>query len=247
MLLYPFETLGSDAMQTYIQEWHSPNFHRIEYWPFALLLLGGAVTLVLSRRKAGVTDLLLFFGFGFAGLLSARHIPLFAVVAAPVVTRALAGVRVPASRRPRLVVLNWVILLVVVALAGVWMADKFQADREAEAERYPVEALAYIREQGLADDRVYNSYNWGGYLIWKGFPVYIDGRADVYMDAFMDEYVLAYQLRGDWRVPLETYDVDYVLIERGASLGRVLAEVPEWERVYEDEVAVIFVRENGDG
>jgi hypothetical protein len=67
------------------------------------------------------------------------------------------------------------------------------------------------------------------------------------MDAFMDEYVLAYQLRGDWRVPLETYDVDYVLIERRASLGRVLAEVPEWERVYEDEVAVIFVREGLDG
>jgi hypothetical protein len=247
MLLYPFETLGSDAMQTYIQEWYSPDFHRIEYWPFALLLLGGAVVLILSRQKVEWTDLLLFFGFGFAGLLSARHIPLFAVVAAPVVTRALADVRVPASRRPRLVVLNWVILSLVVAIAGMWIADKLEEDRQAEALRYPVEALAYIRERGLVDERVYNSYNWGGYLIWKGVPVYIDGRADVYMDEFMDEYVLAYQLRGDWRIPLETYDVDYVLIERRASLGQVLEEAPEWERVYEDEVAVIFVRENGDG
>jgi hypothetical protein len=247
MLLYPFETLGSDAMQTYIQEWYSPNFHRIEYWPFALLLLGGAAVLVLSQRKVGWTNLLLFFGFGFAGLLSARHIPLFAVVAAPVVSRALADVRVPASRRPRLVAINWVILLLVVTLAGVWVADKLAEDRAAEAERYPVEALAYIREQGLVDQRVYNSYNWGGYLIWERVPVYIDGRADVYMDEFMDEYVLAYQLRGDWRIPLEAYDVNYVLIERGGSLGQVLEEAPEWERVYADEVAVIFVRDGGDG
>ena len=93
-----------------------------------------------------------------------------------------------------------------------------------------------------ADHRIYNSYNWGGYLIWEGVPVFIDGRADVYGDAFMDEYVLAYQLRGDWRVPLEKYDVDYILIESGASFARFLEEAPEWEGVYQDEVAAVFVR-----
>jgi len=87
-----------------------------------------------------------------------------------------------------------------------------------------------------------NSYNWGGYLLWRGFKVFIDGRADVYLDAFMDEYVLAYQLRGDWRQPLERYGVDYVLIESGASLSTLLQESKEWTLAYRDDVAVIFER-----
>jgi hypothetical protein len=246
MLVYPFETLGSDAMQAYIQEWASPNFHRHEFWPFALLLLGGAAALILSRRPVDTTDLLLFLGFGFAGLLSARHIPLFAVAAVPVVTRALGDVRVSTSRRSGSILVNWLLLLLFTIMAGLWILDILQKDRQAERDQYPVAALEYIEERSLDEQRVYNSYNWGGYLIWESIPVYIDGRADVYMDAFMDEYVLAYQLRGDWRVPLDRYDVDYVLIESGASLGRVLEEAPEWSRVYEDEVAVIFLREPGD-
>ena len=72
--------------------------------------------------------------------------------------------------------------------------------------------------------------------------MFIDGRADVYLDAFMDEYVLAYQLRGDWRRPLDRYDVDYILIERGASFAALLEESDEWAQEYADEQAVIFVR-----
>ena len=246
MLLYPFDTLGSQAMQTYIQEWASPSFHRPEYWPFALLLLGGAAALILSRRPVDLTDLFLFLCFGFAGLLSARHIPLFAVVAVPVVSRALVGRRVSASRRAGLISLNWAILLLLLFAAGLRITDVLEQDQRAKVTHYPVAALVYIRDHDLAERRMYNSYNWGGYLIWEGLPVFIDGRADVYGDAFMDEYVLAYQLRGDWRVPLEKYDVDYVLIESGASFARLLEEAPEWERAYQDEVAVIFVRKGQD-
>ncbi len=242
MLLYPFDTLGSQAMQTYIQEWASPSFHRPEYWPFALLLLGGAAALILSRRSVNLTDLLLFLGFGFAGLLSARHIPLFAVVAVPVVSRALGRGRVSASRHPGMIFLNWAILLLLIFVAGLWITDVLEQDQQVEVARYPVAALDYIRSHGLADRHIYNSYNWGGYLIWEGLPVFIDGRADVYGDAFMDEYVLAYQLRGDWRVPLEKYGVDYVLIESRASFARLLEETSEWEGVYRDDVATVFVR-----
>jgi hypothetical protein len=89
---------------------------------------------------------------------------------------------------------------------------------------------------------MYNSYNWGGYLIWRGYRVFIDGRADVYLDDFMDEYVLAYQMRGDWRRPLDRYDVDYILIETGASFDSLLEASDEWVSVYRDDLAVVYVR-----
>ena len=86
----------------------------------------------------------------------------------------------------------------------------------------------------------------GGKFPLAGIFQVIDGRADVYLDEFMDEYVLAYQLRGDWRRPLDRYDVDYILIESGASFESLLEVSDEWTRVYRDEQAVIFVRA-GDG
>jgi len=254
MLWYPFETLGSGAMQRYIQEWAPPDFRQLAYWPTIALLFGGAGALTYTGRQRDLTDVLLFFALGFAGLLSARHIPLFAVVGAPILTRYLAHVQIgrlgwnltglPPARPPSraMVILNWALVVLFVVAGGARVADVALRNRDVEARQYPLEALAYVDASGLAGQRMYNSYNWGGYLLWRGYPVFIDGRADVYLDAFMDEYVLAYQLRGDWRRPLDRYDVDYILIERGASFAALLEESDEWTRAYADDQAVVCVR-----
>lgn len=254
MLVYPFETLGSSAMQRYIQEWAPPDFRRPEYWPAIALLFGGTAAIAFTQRKRDLTDLLLFWGFGFAGLLSARHIPLFSVVATPVLTRTLDHVQVGRLRwdlsalpRPRLTsrrmaVVHWGLVLLIALGGAAYVGDVLLDGRDVEARRYPLAALEYIDAHGLSEKRMYNTYNWGGYLLWRGYKVYIDGRADVYMDAFMDEYVLAYQLRGDWRRPLDRFNVEYILIESGASFESLLEVSDEWTRVYRDKQAVIFVR-----
>jgi hypothetical protein len=145
-----------------------------------------------------------------------------------------------------LVLLNWLLVLLLTLGAAARVAWVVQENREVETAHYPAAALDWIEENGLAGRRVYNSYNWGGYLLWRGIPVFVDGRADVYGDAFLDEYVLAYQLRGNWRRPLERYGVEYVLIESGASLEALLEESDGWRRVYRDALAVIFERDLQD-
>ena len=87
-----------------------------------------------------------------------------------------------------------------------------------------------------------NSYGWGGYLIWRDLPVFVDGRADVYGD-FLFTFQQTNLGQASWREPLETYDVDYILLEQGHQIIALLTESPEWSLVYEDGVALIFVRE----
>jgi hypothetical protein len=255
MLWYPFETLGSTAMQRYIQEWAPPDFREPAFWPAAALLLGCAAAMAFSRRRRDFTDVLLYGALGFAGLLSARHLPLFAVVAVPILTRYLSRIDLgrlswdltnlrPARRPGRAtVILNWVLVVLLVGAGGARIAAVAVENRSVEARLYPLQALAFIEREGLEAQRMYNSYNWGGYLLWRGYKVYIDGRADVYLDAFMDEYVLAYQLAGDWRRPLDRYQVDYVLIEAGIPFASLLEESTEWARVHDDAQAVIYVRD----
>ncbi|MCB0993858.1 MAG: hypothetical protein KDB21_02120, partial [Acidimicrobiales bacterium] len=110
------------------------------------------------------------------------------------------------------------------------------------AEEYPVAAVDYLVETGLADQNGFNAYQWGGYLIWRGVPVFIDGRADVYGDDFLHEYNETRQLEADWAEPLERYDVDYVLIAPDEQLRTLLGESDGWTVAYEDDVAVVFVR-----
>ncbi|MCB0994906.1 MAG: hypothetical protein KDB21_07430, partial [Acidimicrobiales bacterium] len=184
--LYPLTTLRSGAMREYIQEWHSPDFHSPHFFPFAALLVLAVASLSLSRRRPTWTELLLLCGTAVAGLQSMRHIPIFAVVATPIIARHLDSAwdraRSVDRERPQLGALNWAMAGAGVLGAVMWISAALSVNDTAIAEEYPVAAVDYLVETGLADQNGFNAYQWGGYLIWRSVPVFIDGRADVYGD-----------------------------------------------------------------
>lgn len=253
--IYPFLTLGSPAMQAYIQEWHSPDFHLTMFWPFGLMIAVGVGGWLFSRQRPSWTELLLFGGTAVAGLISARNIPIFAIASVPIISRhwllTVAGTPLhpilsadtPEAAPPRLMlVLNWVVLLFALLAVGVWTATKVAGNEAAIAGRYPVTAVDYIEQAGLDEARIYNSYNWGGYLIWRGLPVFVDGRADVYGDEFLFNYRRTFDVTPEWPEPLAQYGVDYVLMERGSPLTVLLTASDEWREIYADDLAQLFAR-----
>ncbi len=255
--IYPFLTLGSGPMQAYIQEWLSPDFHQTYFWPFAAMLALGVLGWVFQKERPTLTDLLLFMGTGAAGLLSARHIPLFAIVAAPILARSWLSVArgsllelvaegkpTEQPAKPLFVMINWLLLVAALGTAVFWSASKISSNEAAIAARYPAAAVDYLEASGLAQARGFNSYNWGGYLIWRGVPVFIDGRADVYGDPFLLYYRRTFDVHPDWQEPLDAYDVDYVLMENGSPLTAVLIASRGWALAYADDIAQIFVRNN---
>jgi len=134
----------------------------------------------------------------------------------------------------------------LVALAAfVRVGGGLSRDENAIAEQFPVSAAEHLLAAKLRGPML-NSYNFGGYLIWKLYPqyqVFIDGRADVYGDAFMDEYYArAWQGRGDWQVYLERYNVQVVVMEPDGTLAQLLRTQPRWQLMYEDSIAVVFQR-----
>ena len=255
MYVYPFETLTSRAMQAYIQEWFSPDFHLIEFQPFAWLLLATLAAVGLSGKRIALTQILLLVGSGYAGLRSARNIPIFAIIAAPILAEhlwrivetrgwatALAG---SAQTLRRMSILNWTILLVVLA-AGIARVEIVFANQGAtERAKFPAAAVDFLQTQKVTGT-IFNSYDWGGYLIWRLYPrarVFIDGRADAYGDAFIENvYLKAYRGGTDWRAPLDRYNVRVVLIEPTAPLAARLAQDTAWKKAYADSQAVVFER-----
>ncbi len=250
MYVYPFETLTSRAMQTYIQEWFSPDFHLVEFQPLAWLLLATLAAMAFAGARLSLTQTLLLIGFGYAALRSARHIPIFALVAAPILAEQIAHiVRERATNeandrvtRARAIV-NWLLLVLVVAGGSVRVAMVVSNQRAVERAKFPADAVDFLRARP-SGGTLYNAYGWGGYLIWRLYPetrVFIDGRADVYGDAFIEEVFLrAYRGEPEWRVPLDRYGVRVVLIEPDAPLALQLARDAAWREVYADSQAIIF-------
>jgi hypothetical protein len=272
MYLYPFKTVGIGALRDYIQEWASPDFHQIYLHPFIWMVLLILAAVGLSRRRIDFTDLILSSLFCYMALWAGRNIALFALVAAPVLMRygaealrtlweavrahgieqGLLGElgRAQLAPGPWLTALNWLILTLVLLLCAIKVYQPLRPEVNLAAQEgyLPVEAVRFIRANNLPGP-MFNSYNWGGYLIWHLYPdhpVFIDGRTDLYDDEFIREYVEVTRARPGWCDFLDQYRVNFILIESDSILAVFLAEGDEWQSVYGDTVATVFLRNTAE-
>ncbi len=255
MLAYPFRTVGIGALQDFIQEWASPNFHQVNTWPFALLLLGVLAAAGLSSRRIDWTDLTLVCGTAFLALTAGRNIAVFAIAATPVLSHHLnvwladRGWQMRLRRRmsKTMLIVNWTLLLLIMLAGLVKMAAALNEKtvREAQEERFPVELAQFLNETPPSGP-MFNSYNWGGYLMFAAphVPVYVDGRTDLYDDAFLRRYLKIVFIREGWREALDEQQVGFVAIEANSVLAEMLRTMPDvWqERLFDDDRSALFVR-----
>jgi len=183
-----------------------------------------------------------------------------AVVAPPVLTRHAAQAweelraRFPARARQAgpgeipasvALTLNWILL----ALAFVAAAAKFlvvaqpAVNEAAVAQTVPMPAVEFLRRERPAGP-LFNSYNWGAYLVWAlpEYPVYVDGRTDLYPDEFLRRYLRTALGRDDWQAALDQAGVNVILVEAESGLAHAAGREANWREVYRDEQAVILVR-----
>lgn len=260
LYLYPFETLTSRAMMKYINEWFSPDFHEPMFQPLAVLLFATFAAMILSRARVRPSSLLLLAATGYMALRSGRNVPFFALAAMPLLaehawkwlTRQSWGAwlarpeRGEASGAALKAALNVLLFVVAPSALVLTRVGQVAARQPAdEARNYPVAAVAFMRENRLPQP-VFNEYGWGGYMIWNLYPdyrVYIDGRADVYGDEYLEEFLRTHGGVGDWRAPLERERVRTVFVSPDAPLASLLRQDGGWRVAFEDKQAVIFVRE----
>jgi len=246
LFLYPIDTLRSHAMQNYIAEWASPNFHSAEYWPLLLILLALFPILGCSRLRLRPRDLILLLAGLYFSLASIRLIPLFALVAVPIIAKRLGSWPNRSHERPSSLshpIFNAAIILAMAVFASVHVTKVIQRQPSAETQLFPTGAAAFLRTHPPAG-AIFNHYDWGGYLIWKLYPttrVFIDGRADVYGPDLLHEFADAYQLKGPWRQVLQRWSVRTVVIPPDSALASgLLASSPPWVDTYRDAHSVIL-------
>lgn len=257
ILLFPLKLVSNQSLVDIIMEYRSPDFH--ESLPFKYLLLFTIAVLAISRTKIITIELCLVLVFTYMSLYSVRHIPLFAIVIAPILGRHMASIFENADgkfaiwlrrRSQNLELINdqlrghlWpaaaMLVICAVATAG---AIRFDFD----AARMPVAAVEFLKREAIPG-RMYNPPQFGDYVIYAAWPqyrVFIDGRLDMYGADRINEYSKVAMVQPGWEEVLTKNNINFVFNNANSPLSVLLAQREDWRLIYSDNVATIFVRDS---
>jgi hypothetical protein len=250
-VVLPFKTVNIGVLQDFIQEWASPNFHELYQQPLVWMLLLTLVVIGWSGRRLDASDAAVLVVFAYISFLARRNVGLFALVCAPVLSRHVTalidqyrwGQRRLSNGNP---ILNWIIVVMIglAVLLKMWVPLAPGLQQQAEAKALPVGAANWIAQQQPAG-LMFNSYNWGGYLLWRlwpRYPDYIDGRTDLYDNAFSQEYLTIAAGNADAPQLFDERGINLVVVEQDSRLAVQLLESGNWQAVYRDDVAVVLTR-----
>ena len=255
--------LTSDWIRSAVDEFQSPRFRSENLMHFEALLL---VALLLAGRwmtRGRVADALLVLFWAHLALGSVRHVPLFAIVSAPLVAAELSQLweRRAAAWPPRSVGrILWAlgddlagsfgrlsVWSAVLAAAVLLLTPASRWPRDFPESKFPV-SLVQAEHKRLAQARVFTSDQWGDYLIYHGWPpqkVFIDGRSDFYGPLIGGEYLRLMQGQPGWESLFGKYAFSMALIPRAWPLAALLDRDPAWRRIGEDRLAVLYERQGG--
>lgn len=247
--LLPLHMLRMSFALSSISEWHSVDFSGFD--PLLLwigLAIAGGFSLGLRLPWSRTLMVLLLLWLALSHVRNEELLGIIAplLLAAPLARQLgtpSAQERGLAARGPRSVAVP---LAAIAAMALGLFATATALDRrglEPRGDVAPAAALQAAREAGLGG-HVFNSVRFGGYLLFAGIPSFVDGRADLFGDTFLERYVAASSAVGD-ALPelLDRYAVAWTLLEPQSPAVSLLDRLSGWQRVYADPYAVIHRRE----
>ncbi|WP_137896157.1 hypothetical protein [Ramlibacter sp. 2FC] len=239
---------------TRIGEWRSPNFHRFQ--ALELWLLAGLAMVMHQGLRLPPVRLALLLGLIHLALKHARNVELLGLLTPLLFATPFAAQWAAASKARRQQdrvdhmfrrlagPAGHAALAVGLGLLLGWTLwiSRTRPPKPPETAA-PILAIQAGRNAAIQGP-VLNEYHWGGYLIYMGVPPFIDGRADMYKDAFLKEYLDALGLttRDGLQDLLEKHRIQWTLLKPGSPPVTLLDHLPDWRRLYADENAVVHVR-----
>jgi hypothetical protein len=238
------------ALQSTLIEWSRADLWGPPY-AFDLLLYGAAVCMLLAWRRVRISDWVLFLAFAGASVAAFRNEMLIGLTAPFLISSYF-----PRGRfRVQPAIARGMPYAAAAALAAglAWgcVRGSFFQLRTAEW-LYPAGAAAFLRDHKLTD-RLFNTYEYGGYLIWRGIPVFIDGRA-LSESLFQDYRNILGTPPGDplRDRTLERYGVRAIVMNSFEYNSGVLYPLAltmgmpsesAWQLVYQDAQSMVFLRD----
>jgi hypothetical protein len=225
-----------------IGEWKPADFSTLSRFEVCILaLIGGSP---LYGVKLSPPRIVLVLGLLHMALSHVRNQEAFVLLVPLVLLTPVGdqfGLRASNAEGKPTAILASALLLVVIFCIGT-LTSAARATLQPPPRPSPVGAVDVLKARH--EKRVLGEAFFGGYLIWRGIPVFIDGRAELYGEEFAVKFLNALSLKdvNAFYDILKSYDIDAVLLNPNTPASLLVDHLDGWQRVYADETAVLHVR-----
>ena len=222
--------------------------------------------LIFTKTKIRLCDLFMIGGLGYLMLMTKRQVTMFTLIGSFILNRLMLEL-IQAETKKDLKELttqfnNLVTVPVMVVVTAVMLGlsyhmaeDKFD-DQYVDESAYPVQACDYILENiDLGKAKFYNEYNYGSYMIFRGIPVFIDSRADLYApefsgkdeDIFMD-FINTSNIGTFYEDTFEKYGITHVICYKNSKMNMIITKTHDskFKELYSDKYFVVYERQTAE-
>ncbi len=228
-----------------------------------IILVLGLITFTDTKIK--LCDLFMLGGLLYLSFMSRRQVSMFDIIGGIIFARIVASFfdKYDAGGEEKLLksintIYGKAITILVVILISFNILKPKLDDKFVDENTYPVKASDYIIENvDLSTMKIYNEYNYGSYLLFRGIPVFVDSRADLYTPQFNGEknddgkyegkdifsdYINTSNIGVYYENKFEEYDITHVLIRKNSKLNMFISRNDKYIELYGDNNFVFYQR-----
>lgn len=227
--------------------------------------------LLFTDTKIRLKDLFMLSGLALLMFMTRRQISMFVLFGSAIIAKLIADLFRKYDKRGlaeleniMISTLGTIAVICIVALLAILEIRPKVDDKFVRKSSYPVDAATYITENlDIKSIRLFNEYNYGSYLIFRGIPVFIDSRADLYAPEFnkvensedaelakgrdiFSDYIGASTISRYYENVFEKYNITHMILSKKSKLNMLVEKDDRYNQIYSDEYFVIYERNKGE-
>ncbi len=216
--------------------------------------------LTFTKAKIRLSDLFMAGGLLYLMLATKRQATMFVLMGSFILNRLIMEIvkiykgeeEIKKLTKGLTTIKGMLILSIIMLTLSYYMAKDKVKDQYINEADYPVQACNYIIENiDLSAAKFYNEYNYGSYMLYRGIPVFIDSRADLYAPEFsgkeqdiFSDFIDTSNIGTFYEDIMEKYGITHVINYKNSKMNMIITETEDknYKELYSDDYFVIYER-----
>ena len=230
MFIYPYENILDTTMLKNIAEWQPTSYMVMYHHVYYVYLLFIIITMLISSKKIKLIDLMLLVIGAYLGLRSVRF-----WLYSPIMMSFIIFDYVKEFKVSSKIIYIFSGLIPIILGISIYSFINRNITYTLNISNDVVKIIEEVKPK-----RLFNTYDYGGELIYHNIPVFIDGRADLYSKYSLKDYFDVSNLRNNYEEIINKYNFDYLIVSKRYEMYNYFKNNPEYELIYKDKKLGIY-------
>ena len=221
------------------------------------VLIGFLAIMIFTKTKIRLCDLFMLGGLFYLMISSRRQVTMFMLICSVILNKFIVEliqtytkIKLENVEKKVTSIIGTLVITILILVWSYYLVKDKKDDKYIDESTYPVQACDYIIQNvDLGQAKFYNEYNYGSYMLFRGIPVFIDSRADLYApefsgkdeDIFMD-FIETSSIAKFYGDIFEKYGITHVITYKNSKMNMIInkTEQSKYEELYSDKYFVVY-------